>query len=90
MSIKQFHLTQWQRGASFYLLYMIILFKFEVAILKIICNMASSNINLTLKDDPPFSLTLTSILLSTHNEKQFACPLKSSLKLTASCKNGHK
>ena len=49
--LNKFNLTQCQRGASFYLLYtsMIILFKFEVVILKLIHNMASSNINLTLK-----------------------------------------
>ena len=38
-----------QQAASIYLLYMIILFKFEVAILKIMYKRASSNINLTLK-----------------------------------------
>ena len=76
MSIKllKFYLTHWQRGASFYLLFMIIFFK--VAILKIMYNMASLNINMNFKtcrqDDPLFSLTLTSILLGAHNnEKHF-------------------
>ena len=46
-------------------------------------NMASSNINLTIKvtgkDDSPFSLTLTFTVLSTCNdENQFICTLKSS------------
>ena len=32
------------------------------------------------QDDPPFSLTLTSILLGTYNnKKQLICPLKLSL-----------
>ena len=85
--LSKFYLTQWQRRDSFYFLYMIILFKFEVVILKIMYNMSNSNINLTLK--LPVSLTLTSILLCTHNnEKQFFNALKSSLKLTASCNNG--
>ena len=46
---KKFYLTQWQRGTLFFLLYMPILFKFEVAILKTMYNMTSSNDNLTLK-----------------------------------------
>ena len=58
---------------------MIILNKLKVAILKIVYNMASSNINLILKvtgsmNLTSFSLTLTSILLGAHNnEKQFIC-----------------
>ena len=52
------------------LLYMHILFIFGVAILKIIYNMASGVRKLTVKvtgrmDDPPFNLTLISILLGT-------------------------
>ena len=49
------------RGASFYLLYMNNLFKFEVAILKIKYNMTSSNITLTLKVNDrmiPFKLNV--------------------------------
>ena len=67
-----FHLTQWQRGASFHLLYMAIPLKFQVAILKKMCNIASSNNNLTLKVTglTPFSLTCTSILLGTHNNEK--------------------
>ena len=65
---------QWQRGSSCFLLYMIILFKFEVAILKIIYNMASSNNNLTLKVIGrmilPLALAFTSILLGTHIRKK--------------------
>ena len=38
--LKKFYLTQYQRAASFCLLYMINLFKLEVAILKITYNMA--------------------------------------------------
>ena len=49
VQLNKFYLTQWQRGASFYLLYMIILFKFKVALLKIMYIIASSNISLTLK-----------------------------------------
>ena len=49
------------------LLYVLILFIFEVAILKMMCNMASSKLNLTLNVDSVFSLTLTSILFYTHN-----------------------
>ena len=41
------------------------------------------------KQEPPFNLMLTSILLDTqNNEKQFICPLKFSLQLTASCNKG--
>ena len=60
-------------------LHMIILNKLKVAILKRVYNMASSNMNLILKvtgsmNLPSFSLALTSILLSAHNnEKQFIC-----------------
>ena len=43
--LNKFYLTQW---ALFYLLYMIILLKFEVAILKMIYNILTCN-NLTLK-----------------------------------------
>ena len=49
VQLNKFYLKQWQPGVSFYLLYIIILFKFEVAILQIMSNMASSNINLTLR-----------------------------------------
>ena len=47
--LNKFYLTQWQRGTSLYLLFMSILRKFKVAILKIRYNVASSSINLTLK-----------------------------------------
>ena len=42
-----------------FLLYMIILFKFKVAILKILYNMASANINLTFKVTCRMILALT-------------------------------
>ena len=51
--------------------------------------MASSNTNLALEVTDRMSLTVPPILLGTHNnEKQFICPLKSSLLLKASCNNG--
>ena len=52
----------------FLLFYMLILLIFKVAILKIIYNMASTNINLTLKVTG--SLTLTSTLLLTYNNEK--------------------
>ena len=55
-------------GLMFLLFYMLILLIFKVAILKIIYNMASTNINLTLKVTG--SLTLTSTLLLTYNNEK--------------------
>ena len=80
--LYKFYLTQWQRGSLFYfLMYMIIMFKFKVAILKMMHNIASSNINFIFNFlKLTFSLTLTSgILLGTHNNgKRFILSLKSS------------
>ena len=62
---------QWQRQASF-LLCLIILFIFAVAILKIIYNMTSSKINLTLKVIGRMIFLPGSTLFFIYkNEKQF-------------------
>ena len=54
------------------------------------CHVENNNIILETYryNDLPFCLTLTSISWFTYNnEKQFICPLKSSLYLTADCNN---
>ena len=48
-SIKEVLFNAWQRGVSFYLLYTIILFKSELAILKIIYNI-KHKLNLKVTD----------------------------------------